>query len=70
MFIKCLAYNFTLRQISTVDGFRRLFFKVNAHRLTCIYMLDQTKIRKINMMRRGACKFKIMVPLLNKRINL
>ena len=33
-------------------------------------MLDQTKVRKINMMRRGAGKFKVMFPLLNKRISL
>ena len=33
-------------------------------------MLDQTKIRKINVMLRGAGKFKAMFPLLNKRIRL
>ena len=57
LFIECLAYNFTVTQIWTVDGFCRLFFKVKAHRLTCIYMLDQTKIREINVMRRGVGKF-------------
>ena len=70
VFIECLAYNFTVTQIWTVDGFCRLFFRVKAHWLTCIYMLDQTKVRKINVMRRGAGKFKVMFPLLNKRINL
>ena len=70
MFIECLAYNFTVMQIWTVDGFCRLFFRVKAHRLICIYMLDQTKVRKINVMCRGAGKFKVMFPLLNKRINL
>ena len=57
-------------QIWTVDGFCRLFFKVKAHLLTCIYiyMLDQTKISKINVMRRDADKFKVMFPFLNKRI--
>ena len=44
LFIECLAYNFTVTQIWTVDGFCRLFLKVNSHRLTCIYMLDQTKV--------------------------
>ena len=57
-------------QILTVDGFCRLFFRVKAHRLTGIYMLDQTKVRKINVMRRGAGKFKLMFPLLNKKITL
>ena len=34
-------------------------------------MLDQAKVRKINvMMRRGAGKFKVMFPLVNKRISL
>ena len=33
-------------------------------------MLDQTKIRKINVMRRATGKFKVMFPLLNKRIRL
>ena len=70
MFIECLAYNFMVTQILTVDGFCRLFFRVKAHRLTCIYMLDQTKVRKINVMRRGAGKFKVMFPLLNKKITL
>ena len=67
---KCLAYNFTVTQIWTVDWFCRLFFRVKAHQLTCIYMLDQIKVRKINVMRRGAGKFKVMFPLLNKRISL
>ena len=70
LFIECLAYNFTVTQIWTVDGFCRLFFKVKAHLLTCIYMLDQTEIRKINVMRRVAAKFKVMFPLLNNRISL
>ena len=70
MFIECVAYNFTATQIWTVDGFCRLFFRVKAHRLICIYMLDQTKVRKIDMMRRGVGKFKVMFPLLNKRISL
>ena len=68
VFIKWLAYSFTVTQIWTVDGFCRLFFRVKAHWLTCIYMLDQTKVRKINVMRRGSGKFKVMFPLLNKRI--
>ena len=68
--MECLAYTFTVTQIWTVDGFCRLFFQVKAHRLTCIYMLDQTKIRKITVMRRGAGKFKVMFSLLNKRISL
>ena len=46
-------------QIWTVDRFCRLFFKVKAHLLTCIYMLDQTKISKINVMRRDAGKFNV-----------
>ena len=33
-------------------------------------MLDQTKVRKINVMRRGSGKFKVMFPLLNKKISL
>ena len=70
MFIECLAYNFTVKQIWTVDGFCWLFFRVKAHRLTCIHMLDQTKVRKINAMRRGTGKFKVMFSLLNKRISL
>ena len=32
-------------------------------------MLDQTKVRKINVMRRSSGKFK-MFPLLNNRISL
>ena len=32
-------------------------------------MLDQTKVRKINMMHRGAGKLKVMFPLLNKRVS-
>ena len=70
VFIECLAYNFMVTQILTVDGFCRLFFRVKAHRLTCIYMLDQTKVRKINVMHRGSGKFKVMFPLLNKRMSL
>ena len=70
LFTERLAYNFTVTQIWTVHGFCRLFFKGKAYRLTCIYMLDQTKIRKINVMLRGAGKFKTMFPLLNKRIRL
>ena len=69
MFIEWLAYNFTVTQVWTVDGFCRLFFRVKAHRLTYIYMLDQTKVRKINVMRRSSGKFK-MFPLLNNRISL
>ena len=38
VFIECLAYNFMVMQIWTVDGFCRLFFKVKAHRLICIYI--------------------------------
>ena len=70
MFIECLAYNFTVMQIWTVDGFCRLFYRVKAHRLICMHMLDETKVRKINVMRRGAGQFKVMFPLLNKRISL
>ena len=33
-------------------------------------VLDQIKVRKINVMRRGSGKFKVMFPLLNKRISL
>ena len=33
-------------------------------------MLDQTKARKINVMRRGSGKLKVMFPLLNKGISL
>ena len=33
-------------------------------------MLDQTKVRKINVMHRGSGKFKVMFPLLNKRMSL
>ena len=57
LFIESLAYNLTVMQIWTLDGFWRLFFKVKSHRLTCIYMSDQTKIREINVMRRGVGKF-------------
>ena len=70
MFIKWLAYNVTVTQIWTVDAFCSSFFRVNAHRLTCMYMLDQTKARKINVMRRGSGKLKVIFPLLNKRISL
>ena len=42
--MECLAYNFTVTQIWTVDGFCRLFFRVKAHQLTCIYMLDQANV--------------------------
>ena len=71
VFIECLAYNFTFSQIWTVDGFCMIFFRVKAHWLICIHMLDQAKVRKINvMMRRGAGKFKVMFPLVNKRISL
>ena len=57
-------------QIWTVDGFFRLFLRVKAYRLTCIHVLDETKFRKINVIWRGAGKFKVMFPLLNKRISL
>ena len=70
VFIECLAYNFTVMQIWTVDGFCWLFFRVKAHRLTCIHMLDQTKVRIINAMRRGTGKFKVMFSLLSKRISM
>ena len=70
MFIECLAYNFTFSQIWTVDGFCMIFFRVKAHRLTCIHMLDQIKLRKINVMRRGAGRCKVMFPLVDKRISL
>ena len=70
VFIKWLAYNFTVTQKWTVDGFCRLFFRVKAHQFICTYVLDQTKVRKINVMRRGSGKFKVMFPLLNKRISL
>ena len=65
VFIDGLAYIFTVTQIWTIDGFCRLFFRVKAHRLIC-----RSKVKKINVMHRGAGKFKVMFPLLSKRISL
>ena len=70
VFIEWLAYNFTVTQIWTVGSFYRLFFRLKAHPLTCIYMLDQTKVRKIDVTRRGCGNFRVVFPLLNKRICL
>ena len=70
LFIEWLAYNFTVTQIWTVGSFYRLFFRLKAHPFTCIYMLDQTKVRKIDVTRRDSGNFKVMFPLLNKRICL
>ena len=70
VFIEWLAYNFTVTQIWTVGSFYRLFFRLKAHPLTCIYMLDQTKVRKIDETRRDSGNFKVVFPLLNKRICL
>ena len=70
VFIEWLAYNFTVTQIWTVGSFYRLFFRIKAHPLTCIYMLDQTKVRKIDVTRRDSGNFKVVFPLLNKRICL
>ena len=65
VFIDGLTYIFTVTQIWTVDGFCRLFFWVKAHRLIC-----RSKVKKINVMHRVAGKFKVIFPLLNKRISL
>ena len=70
VFIEWLAYNFTVTQIWTVGSFYRLFFTLKAHPLTCIYMLDQTKVRKIDVTRRDSGNFKVVFSLLNKRICL
>ena len=52
-------------QIWAVDRFYRLF-SVKAHQMTCIYILDQTKVRKIDMMHRASGKYKLMFTLLKK----